>query len=240
MRNILTLLIVCTMFITVQAGEPIIENGSIKSLEIKYGKPDSKEQVSTQRKNRNHFQRGEQFLSLGYGIPNYGGSVFKDLKTLYDTSHTMKGIGPIYLKYEYAATNHIGVGVTTRFLTSKIEYPIEGVAYDDDGNATAQDSTYTYSQSLLSIGAMGRFNYHFATTRRFDPYVGVGIGYGYTGIKIDLGGNLGGSDATIKSPSPLATEITVGARYFMTSKLAAYGEFGFSQSLINLGLSLKL
>ncbi|MGB1038478.1 MAG: hypothetical protein ACPGYY_07505, partial [Bacteroidia bacterium] len=64
MRNVLTLIAICTLFMSVQAGEPIIDNGSIKSLELKYGKPNSIERVSTQRKNRNHFQRGVQLLSL--------------------------------------------------------------------------------------------------------------------------------------------------------------------------------
>ena len=179
-------------------------------------------------------------LGLGYGVPNFAGAPFKALADKYDTAAVVKGIGPAFIKYEYAATNKIGIGAVVRYSSSKIEYPIESTEYDVNGNRTSADSTYTYSQSRLSIAAMARINYHFSTTRRFDPYAGLGIGYGYNNIKLDNGGDLAGSTATVKSPLALAAEFSVGAHFFITSKFSIFGELGLSQSVANFGLSYKL
>ena len=200
--------------------------------------PDISTKVDT-RRNRNHFQKKVHLISLGYGIPNYSGALFSYLKDKLN-DFDQSGIGPIFLKYDYAFTDHISIGLTTRFSTNKLEYPVESVTYDGDGNSTAQDSTYTYGQQRMSIAGMARFNYHFGTSRRWDPYAGIGLGYGYNILSIDLGGDLGGDDSKVSSTSPIAMEITAGARFFITPKFAVYGEVGFSQSLANLGVSIKL
>ncbi|MDC1395120.1 porin family protein [Bacteroidia bacterium] len=239
MKNILTVVAICIFSSASYAGEP--------TAKVKVGEPNvaNKTMIPTSlmptkidsRRNRNHFHKGIQLISLGYGVPNMGGLVFKAIKDG-NPDASASGIGPIYLKYEYAMTNNIGLGLVTRYTSSNLEYPVKSTGYDVNGNPTVEDSTYTYGQSITSVGAMARFNYHFSTSRRFDPYVGIGLGYGYSKIKLDLGGDLKGLNTTVKSPIPLATELTIGARYFFSSKIAAYGELGFSQSIANLGLSI--
>lgn len=208
------------------------------SLEI--SKPLHISNVTTERRNRNHFQKGVHILGLGYGVPNFSGAPFKDLVDKYDTAASVSGIGPAFIKYEYAATDRIGIGAVIRYSSSKVEYPIESTEYDVNGNRTTADSTYTYAQSRMSIAAMARINYHFSTSRRFDPYAGLGIGYGYNNIKLDNGGDLAGSTATVQAPLALATEFSVGARFFITPKFTIFGELGLSQSVANFGVSFKL
>jgi opacity protein-like surface antigen len=192
----------------------------------------------TARRNRNCFQKGVQVISVGYGAPNLGKVAFKALDRIYPTAE-YGGIGPLYLKYEYAIADQVGLGVSLRYLNSKIEYPVVGPKYDADENPIAGDSTYTYTQTLSSIGAMVRANYHFGTGRQFDPYIGLGIGYGNTSIKIDRGGDVNGISTVASIPIPLAIEATVGARYFFTESIGAYAEVGFSQSVINGGIAIK-
>ena len=239
MKNILIVVAICIFSLAsyagvptpmVKVGEPILVNKTMITTSLMPVKIDS-------RRNRNHFHRGIQLISLGYGAPNMGGLVFKAIKDD-NPDASASGIGPLYLKYEYAMTNNIGLGLVTRYTSSKLEYPVKSTGYDVNGNPTAEDSTYTYGQSMTSIGAMARFNYHFSTSRRFDPYAGIGLGYGYSKLKLDLGGDLKGINTTVKSPTPLAMELTIGARYFFSSKIAAYGEIGFSQSIANFGLSI--
>ncbi len=196
------------------------------------------ETEETIRRNRNCFKKGVQVISVGYGAPNLGKLVFNDLDRIYPTAE-FRGIGPLYLKYEYAIFDKVGLGISLRYLNSKIDYPVEGPNYDAGGNPTAGDSTYTYTQTLNSIAAMVRGNYHFGTGRQLDPYVGFGIGYGNTSFKIDLGGDLNGLQNTVSNPIPIAVEATIGARYFFSKTVGAYLELGYSQSVLNGGLSFK-
>jgi opacity protein-like surface antigen len=196
------------------------------------------EAEETTRRNRSCFQKGVQIVSLGYGAPNLGKVFFKSLDRLYPTS-TYGGIGPLYLRYEYAIADQVGLGISLRYLNVKIEYPVVGPNYDADGNVAAGDSTYSYTQTMSSIGAMVRGNYHFGTSRNLDPYMGIGIGYGNTSFKINLGGDVNGITNTVSSPIPIAIEATIGARYFFTESFGMYAEVGYSQSVVNGGFSFK-
>ena len=92
---------------------------------------------------------------------------------------------------------------------------------------------------MSSIGAMVRGNYHFGTGRNLDPYMGIGIGYGNTSFKINLGGDVNGITNTVSSPIPIAIEATIGARYFFTESFGMYAEIGYSQSVVNGGFTFK-
>jgi opacity protein-like surface antigen len=196
------------------------------------------ETEETTRRNRSCFQKGVQIISLGYGAPNLGKVFFKSLDRLYPTA-TYSGIGPIHLRYEYAIADQVGLGISLRYLNTKIEYPVVGPNYDADGNPTLGDSTYNYTNSMTSIGAMVRANYHFSTGRQLDPYIGLGLGYGTTNFKINLGGDVNGIASTVSSPIPIAIEATIGARYFFSESIGAYLELGYSQSVVNGGIAIK-
>lgn len=196
------------------------------------------EAEETTRRNRSCFQKGVQIISVGYGAPNLGKVFFKSLDRLYPTS-TYGGIGPLFLRYEYAIADQVGLGISLRYLNTKIEYPVVGPNYDADGNPTLGDSTYNYTNSMTSIGAMVRANYHFSTGRQLDPYIGLGLGYGTTNFKINQGGDVNGIANTVSSPIPIAIEATIGARYFFSESIGAYLELGYSQSLVNGGIAIK-
>lgn len=185
--------------------------------------------LTDNRRNRNHFQKGIHLLTLGYGVPNYGGQPFSDLKERYLDDYKQGGYGPIFLKYDYAFAHKWSIGFTGRFTNTSVDYPVE------DG-----DSTTTYTQSRMSIAGMVRGNYHFGTTRRWDPYVGAGVGYGLSIFNLDAGDSENPEGTLPSGPSPIALEATIGARFFITPKFAAYAEVGYSQSLANFGFSFKL
>jgi opacity protein-like surface antigen len=198
----------------------------------------SNETEETARRNRNCFQKGVQIISVGYGAPNLGKVFFKSLDRLYPTA-TYGGIGPIHLRYEYAIADQVGLGISLRYLNTKINYPVVGPKYDTDGNPSVGDSTYNYTHSMTSIGAMVRANYHFSTGRQLDPYIGIGLGYGTTTFKINLGGDANGIANTVSSPIPIALEATIGVRYFFSESIGAYLELGYSQSIVNGGVAIK-
>lgn len=200
------------------------------------GEPIKKDEVA--RKNRNCFKKGVQVISTGYGIPGIGASAYDDLDEIYPTA-SFSSLGPIFLRYEYAIGDKWGLGLVTRYATSKVEYPVQGPLYDDEQNPIGGDSTYTYTQTFRSIGAMVRGNLHFGTSYSWDHYVGLGLGYGNSQYNIDLGGNFGGTAFEVSSPIPIAWEATVGTRYYFSETVGAYAELGFSQSILNAGFTFK-
>ncbi len=213
-----------TLFAAATSDTPLAE----------YGEPTAK--TAAARKNRNCYKRGSQIISVGYGVPGIRKSTFGNLDEIYPTAN-FGGIGPILLRYEYALSDKWGLGLVTRFATSKVEYPVSGTLYDDDKNPIAGDSTYQHTQTFQSIGVMARGNIHFGTSFSWDHYVGLGLGYGNSTYKVDFGGNFGGVAFDVSSPLPIAWEATIGTRYYISKTVGAYIEVGFSQSLLNAGLT---
>ena len=193
---------------------------------------------SVDRRSRNCFKEGTMVISLGMGVPNLGKSLFKATETLYPNAE-VKGVGPFFAKFEYAVSEKVGLGLVIRGLSSSIEYPVEGAVYNENGGYEG-DTTYMWKQSSSHIGVMARFNYHFATGKKIDPYVGLGIGYGNTTYKWDFGGDEDGVALEISSLIPIGMEFTVGMRYFFSDNIGAYAEVGLSKSIANFGLAIKI
>jgi opacity protein-like surface antigen len=193
---------------------------------------------SVDRRSRNCFKEGTMVISLGYGVPNLGRSIFKLTEDLYPES-TSSGYGPIFAKFEYAVSNKIGLGAVIRIHGASLDYPVEGFAESSSG---FRDSavTYNYKQKISSFAAMFRFNYHFATGKKIDPYVGLGLGYGNTKWTFEDGGDDFGAAPTFSSLIPIGGELTVGMRYFFSDAVGAYAEVGLSKSIANFGLAIKI
>lgn len=226
MRHILSFILISTIGISISYSENKISG--IADEGIKELSPKFITNADT-RRNRNHFQKGAHLISLGYGFPAWGGQLFSDLKEVYIDDYSQSGLGPIFLKYDYAFNNNMSIGFTARYTDVSVEYPVE------DGT-----STTPYTQSRMSISGLARFNYHFGVSRQWDPYAGVGLGYNFNQITLDQGNAENPAGALVSSPAPIAFEATAGARFFITPKFAVYGELGYSQSLANLGVTFKL
>jgi opacity protein-like surface antigen len=175
--------------------------------------------------NAQAFMPGDFIISAGYGTPNLSKSVFKTWENYSD--YNLSGFGPLHLKGEYAVAEHFGLGVSVNYSNTKI-------TFDDQGY------NYTLKYNPLSVNIRG--NVHFGSNDKFDPYLGIGVGYGYR--KWDL--NSSDPDANefldnISSISiPIGLEATLGARYYFTDNIGVFVEAGPAKSLVQLGLSFKL
>jgi opacity protein-like surface antigen len=245
MKKFFTILAASLVAFSVQANGPLKE---LSKLSLKSNTQTTNylsalsldeplELSSVDRRSRNCFKEGTMVASLGYGVPNLGRTLFKLTEQLYPES-TVGGYGPIFAKFEYAVSNKIGLGAVIRIHGASLEYPVSGSAYDEDGNYSG-DTTYTYTEKISSFAAMFRFNYHFATGKKIDPYVGLGLGYGSTKWTFESG-DPDGIEPVFKSPIPLGSEFTIGMRYFFSDAIGAYAEVGLSKSIANFGLAIKI
>ncbi len=92
-----------------------------------------------------------------------------------------------------------------------------------------------YSLSYIPIGATA--NYHFKLDyKKLDPFIGAGLGFQIVNCSGSGFGGLGcgGYNSAVYFIG------RAGARYFLTDKVAVYGDVGAGAATLNLGLTFKL
>jgi opacity protein-like surface antigen len=92
----------------------------------------------------------------------------------------------------------------------------------------------SWSMNVVPVGAYA--NYHLVLeNRRFDPYVGLGLGYAV----VSGSARVGGESVSAARGSGVFTFGQLGARYFVTPNLAAQAQTGFGIGSLSLGVSWK-
>lgn len=199
--------------------------------------------------------KGQQCITMGYGAPNLYKVI---LKTAFNKTHLVSmvfgssggstyttkafGAGPFFLKYDNFVHKHIGLGVVFGYFNAGIE---ETRKYTES-TATSPAVNYTDVSRLefssLSIG--GRFNYHFSTEPKSDPYVGLALGYNYISNSFSFkSDNPNSFSAKIPLPgitTPVYMALTFGWRYYPSEHLGLYAEIGLDKwAIIQAGLAFK-
>jgi len=94
-------------------------------------------------------------------------------------------------------------------------------------------SIYNYSHALA--GVRGTFHYPFID--KLDTYGGLGIGLQYT--RWSWNNDYLGDDYNDSSVG-LNAGFFLGARYYFTERLAAFGEVGYGLGYLTVGVAFKL
>ncbi len=177
------------------------------------------------------FPEGSNSISLGYGGVTMLASISKNFDTYADVKYT--GMGPLYFKYEHAMTDHLGLGVNVAYATNEWNYKYTG------SDANGNPATYSETTSRSTYSILARLNYHIGTNDKFDPYVGLGLGYRDATWNYDSTDPNGTSGVEISGLVPLGMELTLGMRYFFTDNIGLYAELGAAKSVLQGGLSVK-
>ena|ERR1035437_856302 len=171
-------------------------------------------------------------LSLAIAAIAFSANAQKESAVSFDksTSYLHFGVGfgggfyagtvtlpPISASYEKAVTENISVGAIVGYSSSKYNY------FGTD------EFKYTY----ILIGARG--NYHFATTEKFDPYVGATLGYNVVSVSAPSSGS-----NYIAKGSALLFGAQLGANYYFSPKFGAFAELGYGIGILTIGLTAKL
>jgi opacity protein-like surface antigen len=176
------------------------------------------------------FEEGHSYVSVGYGFITFLGVLNKTFDVYDDV--TYRSLGPIYLKYEYAVTDNIGVGLNFAYATNEWEYRY---------NPGFDNNFYTESTLRSTYSILARINFHLGDGDKFDPYIGYGIGYRDATWSTSSTDPLGtGSGFNVKGLMPLGMELTFGARYMFTDNIGLYAELGAAKSIFQGGLTIKI
>jgi len=183
------------------------------------------------------FSSDAQWVGLSYGF-------FTPYKTYVSASagsgiaagsvsFTLKSMGPIGLSYEKGVSDKISVGGKLIFgsVTGK-----ENISVSVPGAS----ASYNSNLKLNYFAILFRGNYHFGNSTKFDPYGGLGLGYG--NFKISADGSDGqGTNVNVSASVPSATAFNVqlGCNYYVTDNIGINAEVGFLGSFLQLGVVTK-
>ncbi len=178
------------------------------------------------------FNEGQSTVQIGYGIGNFAQGLFKFSEG--EPGYSFKAAGPFFLKYEYAVSEKIGIGLNVAVVTANVEYK---QTYSDSFGNT---STYTENIDWVGYSFLLRLNQHFGNLEKFDPYWGFGMGYRSNSIKYSNNDpNNSDSNQEVGSIFPFGFEATIGSRYLFTDNFGVYVEAGFAKAVVQFGANIK-
>lgn len=156
------------------------------------------------------FSKGTSAINAGVGIGSY-------LSNL--------SIPPLSVSLDYGIVDNL-------FNGNNGSISIGGYVGYTASSATFYNSKFNASYAIL--GARGAFHYQVAP--KLDTYGGLMLGYRIASSSW--------SGAEYNSLASASSEIALGgylgARYFFTENIGAFGELGYSISYLNLGVTFKL
>lgn len=177
------------------------------------------------------FEQGNSSVQVGYGFGNFISAVFKSYE-IYD-SFEFSSLGPAFLKYEYAVSDKIGIGVNLAYASATVSYS------DDFWFVSGTTTPYQETIKWSTISVLARMNLHFGDSERFDPYWGFGMGYRTASWKYEDNDPNWDNSISTKSLMPFGFETTVGARFYLTDNIGLYAETGLAKAIFQAGLSAK-
>ena len=162
------------------------------------------------------FEEGTNALNLGIGI----GSVYSFGAGYFGGSSSVSPA--LSISYE-RGIRPIGPGVLG--IGGFVGY--QGASYDLGGGDKIK-----YSDILVTV----RGAFHYPVTPEFDAYGGVGVGIRHGSTSYD---GPFFEDFSSSSYNDFVTGVFVGGRYFFTDNIGAFGEVGYDQSFLKVGLTAK-
>lgn len=176
-------------------------------------------QNKTDVSNLNSAKEGNIIIDAFYGWPYFNGVLLSSLSTTYKIKNTNHLGG----RFEFMLTDKMGLG-------GEFTYANASVNYQSSSNGL------WYNAGISKVRVLGRFNYHFSTTKTIDPYLTFGMGYKRT-TYYDKGNS--NSDYSLNF-FPVSCKIAVGTRIYFNDSFGFNAEIGLGGPLVSAGLSLKL
>lgn len=181
------------------------------------------------------FQIEDNFVNVGYGFGNITQTLIKTaVNESNDVNASATSLGPIFLKFEHALADNIGIGLNVAYASANAIYRYDNQTITDGSALLVEELNWSSTSFLL------RFNYHFGQNDKIDPYLGLGAGY-RTG-NWDATNNDPQRDETsleILSPVNFGLDMTFGSRFLFTENFGAYVEVGLAKAVIQGGLTVK-
>ena len=187
------------------------------------------------------YEPQKNFVSISYGFGNYVQFQFKHCN--HEDNYNSKSLGPIFGKYEYSVTSHLGLGVAFAYASAHMGYSFDFGAYDSNYNLIICNYTYDW----LSYSILLRVNWHFnSKNKKIDPYLGVGLGRRFVKYRKLIDPKDYCDLCERYEPVSLnifmfktGIELTGGMRYMVTNHIGIYTEIGLAKAIGQIGIVTK-
>ena len=174
--------------------------------------------------------QGSTVINLGYGIGSIWKSSFKLLAGF--TGSKVSATGPVVGGFEYGVSERIGIGLQLGYGN------VKNVSTDPGANSNGGDLITT--EKLSSFQVLARGNYHLGHSASFDPYLGLGLGYGNFKYEVTDNDSQQEPQTFFAVPSSLLISGVLGAKYYFATNIGVYAEVGYvTGSYLQVGLAIK-
>lgn len=191
------------------------------------------------------FRSGKMVLEIGYGYPNmdnyiYNNSIGNDNLGFGISFKQINSSGPIHFRGTYGISNHIGIGISMNYDSYGGQLKIVHIINHTNG----VDEYYNYKKQVYSLSGLIRFSYHFAVTKKIDPYIAIGGGFLSNTIHFTTNDTSSNAMETFNNYvgarlPPASFEFVAGMRYYFSKHIGIYAEVGLAKSLIQFGIVSK-
>jgi len=166
------------------------------------------------------FAKGTSIITAGMGIGNIWKTFLEDAFNYPDNTYKVSSKGTYTLVYEYGFSKRISAGVALGY--SEVTGQFEGFGEK-------------FNETLTNFSVLARSNYHFGKSNKFDPYIGVGIGYYHFKYHNDKPGLINS-----KVPGSFGYSGQLGAHYYFIPSFGIFAEGGYvGGSFAQLGITCK-
>jgi hypothetical protein len=182
---------------------------------------------------------GKTFITPFIGFPNLLTTVIQNAYEL--SNHQIeqlhvKSIGPIGIGASYLITDRLALGGEVSYASTSIEWKEKGTAAEND--STKFSIPYRFELKAPRFRILAKLNYHLAMFKHNDLYLGFGMGYNYTRVRLDTDAPyVKDFDFLSFCFLPLSARINVGYSYYFAKNVGVNAEIGLGGPLIAVGIT---
>jgi hypothetical protein len=173
------------------------------------------------KKKARAFEQGQSSVHAGAGMPSLVKPKTDSLLIYGEVER--KSLIPIYLRYEYALTDHIGLGAVAAYSNAKVTVT----------DNTDPDNVNGYNYTYLIFAARGAWHQDLAV-ERLDAYGVLTLGFNITSAEA-----FGPSNVFEPYKKAFIWGVHVGANYYFTDNIGIHAEAGYGISIFNAGVSVR-
>lgn len=182
---------------------------------------------------------GKIFITPFIGFPNLLTTVVENAYEL--SNHPIeqlhvKSIGPIGIGASYLITDRLALGGEVSYASTSIEWKEKGTAAEND--STKFSIPYRFELKAPRLRILVKLNYHLAMFKHNDLYLGFGMGYNYTRIRLDTDAPyVKDFDFLSFCFLPISARINLGYSYYFTKNIGLNAEVGLGGPLVAVGIT---
>jgi outer membrane protein W len=171
-------------------------------------------------------KKGNILVDAYYGLPYLYSSVLRSTYQKPNNASSVHNNNQVGGKVEIMLTDKIGVGVEGTYAAANISY--------------LDSNNLRYSAGVNKYRILAKINFHFATTKKLDPYFTLGAGYmNFKYYQTQPGVNNLSTNEFVQNMIPVSVRASIGLRYFFTDFMGLNAEIGLGGPLLQGGLSFK-